>query len=290
MASKQLIELMKQEVDSVRESRLPMVKAFESIAKKTGLKPNTVRNYYYRYIYDKQDKNISIPAGRSFTPQEVDDLMISMLVAQGHGQSVRGCANQLSGGDPKLLIRLQNKYRNVIASKREYVNELMAKMQAEGMTFYNPYTKQYINGNSSLEQWDSDDILDSISRFVSNIQKINNSSLYSLINGLKNLSQMALDGMDYGREQYQKRLSVLEQDIKERDKKIYEINNQILIYKTQLDEQRHKTNRLISMFRQLIAINRKFLDLSSTGKISELNEYISELGDYIESYKLAEEE
>ena len=51
-----LVSLMKKEVSKSKDADEPVNRAFEVIAEKSGLKFNTVRNYYYRYIHEKDKK------------------------------------------------------------------------------------------------------------------------------------------------------------------------------------------------------------------------------------------
>lgn len=50
-----LVSLMKKEVNKSKVADEPVNRAFEVIAEKSGLKFNTVRNYYYRYIHEKDN-------------------------------------------------------------------------------------------------------------------------------------------------------------------------------------------------------------------------------------------
>ena len=43
----ELMSSMKEEVLRARKENIPMIQAFEAVARKSGLKVNTIRNYYY---------------------------------------------------------------------------------------------------------------------------------------------------------------------------------------------------------------------------------------------------
>ena len=305
---------MHQEVEKAIEQRMPKNRAFEVIAEKTGLKINTIRNYYYRYTRDQEnDKEANTEGmsgfrksyiGRNFTNEEVDNLIANMLIAQAQGRSVRGCANSLSGGDPKLLIRLQNKYRNTIAGKPDYVNKLMAEMEQKGIKFYNPYTNEYVNTDNKsdimlMESIERKDILTILSNIAENMQKIQNVSLYQFFKGICDLSQMAVNNIsnvtisnqnEIPDRKTTERMGRMEEDIKSKDRMIVELNNKVLVYETRLEEQRHRSNRLISLFRQLITINREFIGLSDVNKLTKLSDYISKIESCIEDYKSAMDE
>src|SRR5690554_2548879 len=122
----ELISIMKEEVGKAKERRIPIIRAFEEIARRSGLKSNTIRNYYYRFIHanekavrvETEDRIEGIVGenaiGRPFTAAETRELMREMLISQARGESVSGCANRLGKGDKRMLIRFQNKYRSII--------------------------------------------------------------------------------------------------------------------------------------------------------------------------------
>ncbi|NLB41337.1 MAG: hypothetical protein GX815_03610, partial [Clostridiales bacterium] len=111
----------------------------------------TIRNYYYRYLHANEEmmqvdtKNTGGESGkeedigRPFTDAETRGLMREMLIAQGRGESVRGCANRLGNGNKRMLIRYQNKYRSIIAREPEYVEGIIRELEKEGISSFNPY-------------------------------------------------------------------------------------------------------------------------------------------------------
>jgi len=112
------------EVEKCKEEKKPLKNAFDLHAKNFGRKPNSVRNYYYHDVENlKKDKkrcqklqiDLTKHTKTHFTPfGENENLMLSKvgeLVKQG--ESVRSACQKLSGGNLKLMTRLQNKYQNV---------------------------------------------------------------------------------------------------------------------------------------------------------------------------------
>lgn len=251
-----LVSLMEKEVSKSKEADEPVNRAFEVIAEKSGLKFNTVRNYYYRYIHEKSDKQKASNtrgigpqrsghvAGNTFTEQEVEDLMRAMLIGQARGKSVRGCANELAKMDKKLMLRYQNKYRNVLAGNPQYVEKLMKKMSASGLMYYNPLTKQVVQGKAVASEGE---LFDNIGRLVSNINEIDSPHLDGFLRGLRELSHMAV--------QYRRQ---------------HKARNQ---------------GEILSMINQLIDINKKFLDLPPAAKLTGLSNYIRQVEDCIKEMK-----
>ncbi|MBR1559830.1 MAG: hypothetical protein IJ646_06285 [Clostridia bacterium] len=126
-------QLLWETADEAQQQGLPLKAVFDQIARQTGRRPNSIRNYYYAQV--RQHENGQSHAARfvPFTQQEVDWLMEQVLTARAEGQSVRSCLQKLAGGDHSLMLRYQNKYRAVIKSRPEYVREMVEKLNAQGV-------------------------------------------------------------------------------------------------------------------------------------------------------------
>ena len=126
-------QLLWETADEAQQQGLPLKAVFEQIAKQTGRRPNSIRNYYYAQV--RQHANGQPHAARfvPFTQQEVDWLMEQVLTARAEGQSVRACLQRLSNGDHSLMLRYQNKYRAVIKTRPDYVRELVERLNEKGI-------------------------------------------------------------------------------------------------------------------------------------------------------------
>ncbi|HZJ83769.1 MAG TPA: hypothetical protein VFD57_08185 [Clostridia bacterium] len=260
-----LISLMKNEVSRIKKEEQPVNRAFEAIAKKSGLKFNTVKNYYYRYIHEKdnekrlsntnnaQQRYIRDVAGSTFTDQEVRELMIAMLEGQAKGKSVRACANELANRDNRLMLRYQNKYRNVLLGNPEYVEKLMGDMSELGMIYYNPLRKQVVKDKEIVSEGELFDIIGSL---VSNINEINSPVLDGFLKGLQDLSRMAA--------QYRR----------QREEDGGGLQGRLEQSERILKKYRSDT---LSIINRLMAINRDFISLSPAGKLTGLSEYIRQV-------------
>ncbi|MGI6706015.1 MAG: hypothetical protein ACOX6S_07055 [Clostridia bacterium] len=164
------------EIRACRERGEALRVAFERVAERTGRKYNTVRNFYYTYKKELGGEDLMDAADRTinrgedpeevggqvsgdntirfipFTEQEKWDLMVAMLEAQGQGRSVRGCALELGKGDKTKMLRYQNKYRNMLKSDRQMVNDVMAYLEKEGRVYYNPFTKKRVGKTGQLKK------------------------------------------------------------------------------------------------------------------------------------------
>ena len=126
-------QLLWETADEAQQQGLPLKAVFEQIAKQTGRRPNSIRNYYYAQVRQHEDGQPHAARFVPFTQQEVDWLMEQVLTARSEGQSVRSCLQKLSGGDHSLMLRYQNKYRAVIKSRPEYVREIVERLNEQGV-------------------------------------------------------------------------------------------------------------------------------------------------------------
>ena len=147
-------KLLWETADEAQQQGLPLKAVFEQIARQTGRRPNSIRNYYYAQVRNREDGQA--PAARfvPFTQSEVDWLMEQVLIARAEGQSVRSCLQKLSGGDHSLMLRYQNKYRAVIKSRPDYVRGLVERLNSEGIQCDTPQVNHRARTdlNASCEQ------------------------------------------------------------------------------------------------------------------------------------------
>ena len=114
---------------------------FAVYAQKTGRAKGSVRNYYYALLRATGDKRVaellkdtSLHAEKivSFTEEETDRILREIIKQKSRGISVRRAVLNLSGGDDKLMLRYQNKYRNVVAKQPERIEKLMRECGING--------------------------------------------------------------------------------------------------------------------------------------------------------------
>ena len=125
--------LLWETADEAQQQGLPLKAVFERISEKTGRRPNSIRNYYYAQVREKEGENAHTARFIPFTQSEVDTLMENVLRARTAGRSVRSCLQELAGGDHSLMLRYQNKYRSVIKNRPDYVQQLVEKLNDEGL-------------------------------------------------------------------------------------------------------------------------------------------------------------
>ena len=111
---------------------------FASYGERRGRAKGSVRNYYYALMKnEKKDERIvklldgsslSVEKIREFTEEETDATLRSILAEKSKGISVRRAIFNLSQGDDKLMLRLQNKYRNVLKKQPARLARLAEEM------------------------------------------------------------------------------------------------------------------------------------------------------------------
>ena len=118
---------------------------FETYGIQNGRAKGSVRNYYYALMKnEKGDERIvkmldgsslSVEKIREFTKEETDDAIRSILAEKSKGLSVRKAIFQLANGDDKLMLRLQNKYRNTLKKEPHRIAAIAKEMGLPAETF-----------------------------------------------------------------------------------------------------------------------------------------------------------
>ena len=111
---------------------------FESYGLQRGRAKGSVRNYYYALMKnEKKDARIvklldgsqlSVEKIREFTEEETNETLKSILEEKSKGISVRRAIYNLANGDDKLMLRLQNKYRNTLKKEPSRIVEIASRL------------------------------------------------------------------------------------------------------------------------------------------------------------------
>ena len=131
-------QMLWETADEAQQQGLPLKAVFERVAEQTGRRPNSIRNYYYAQVRQREDAERHPARFVPFAPEEVEWLMEQVLIARAAGQSVRSCLQKLSGGDHSLMLRYQNKYRAVVKSRPEYVRGIVSRLNDQGVACDTP--------------------------------------------------------------------------------------------------------------------------------------------------------
>ena len=114
---------------------------FETYGLQRGRAKGSVRNYYYVLMKnEKGDERVarlldgsqlSVEKIREFTEEETDEAIRSILTEKSKGLSVRKAIFNLAQGDDKLMLRMQNKYRNMLKKDPLRIAAIAAEMGLE---------------------------------------------------------------------------------------------------------------------------------------------------------------
>lgn len=154
----------------------PLRGVFERVGTTLGRKPNSVRNFYYACLKREEAENVPHAAPfQTFTNDEVRELVRNVLTARAQGVSVRACVQNLAGGDRKLMLRYQNKYRSVLKTRPSMVREIMEEMESDGEPVFDPYASRMMQAKPLHEN------------ITSSIQNSGDPALLGLLRGLDSL-------------------------------------------------------------------------------------------------------
>ena len=138
-----------------RKSGKTLSGMFEDYANKTGRAKGSVRNYYYALLRSTGDDRVKkllrgtgLKAEKiaAFSEEETDAMLKAILTQKSKGISVRRAVLNLSGGDDKLMLRYQNKYRNVLTKQPERLEKLMRECGIDSKDDIRKKLESEING------------------------------------------------------------------------------------------------------------------------------------------------
>lgn len=113
-----------------------LTRIFGEYAQKSGRARGSVRNYYYALLRSTDNEEVrrlltgtdlKAEEARPFTEEETDKILRAIVAQKSRGVSVRRAVLNLAQGDDKLMLRYQNKYRNVMAKEPERIKRLMGE-------------------------------------------------------------------------------------------------------------------------------------------------------------------
>ena len=112
---------------------------FGEYGKRCGRASGSVRNYYYQFLKSEDARAKEILRGkrlraekiRAFTDAERDEMLKKILSERSNGYSVRRSIANICAGNEKLMLRYQNKYRNLIKKQPALIEETAKEMGLE---------------------------------------------------------------------------------------------------------------------------------------------------------------
>lgn len=133
---KQLFDI----VEKNRKENRSLLSAFSEYAKLSGRKRNSIRNYYYQELSELQKnksranklniniKNHIVNESVLFSKNETREIISNILKLNSEGYSIRKACLKLANNNVELMVRYQNKYRSVLKSNPELINEITKEL------------------------------------------------------------------------------------------------------------------------------------------------------------------
>ena len=132
--AKNLVEFIKEG----KQKGKTLTYLFETYGLQKGRAKGSVRNYYYTLMKNERGderivklldgSELSVEKIKEFTEEETDETIRSILAEKSKGMSVRRAIFNLAQGDDKLMLRLQNKYRNTLKKEPTRIAKIAADM------------------------------------------------------------------------------------------------------------------------------------------------------------------
>lgn len=139
---------------AAEESGDSLSKVFTRLASELDCSVGSVRNYYYSQaklfkmipsLATEMGIEQAITRARpfvTFDPEEAETILVNALINKANGKSVRATITEMAGGDKKLALRYQNKYRSLLLRHKRTVIRVMDKLDRDGISYYNPYAHE----------------------------------------------------------------------------------------------------------------------------------------------------
>ena len=100
------IDALARRIDEAARTGESLRSVFDQLGQELGRKPNSIRNFYYAQVRAQGGDSMgrALPF-ETFSQDEVEQLVRSVLTARAQGMSVRACVRKLADGDRKLMLR-----------------------------------------------------------------------------------------------------------------------------------------------------------------------------------------
>lgn len=274
--------LLFEAVDGARENGAPLKAVFDTVAARTGRRPNSIRNYYYARIKQEGGAGAKLahnPAFVPFSDDEIHKLLVTVLTAQAKGTSVRACTLQMGDGDNRAMLRYQNKYRSLLKSNPVLVRRVVTELREQGRPAFDPFEKTTSARRAGRPRKQAGSLLDVVGGVVNQLDRVEGLDVSAFFESLGALAVSAAKG---AAAQQQLRAMSGSEDVAALLEENQELKAQLNDQKAEFAAQRERFTTLLGYFRQLMDVNREFLGMTSVTKVSSLSTYIRELSRNVE--------
>ena len=256
------------------EQGRPLKSVFDDFAGSSGRRPNSVRNYYYARIKKGGAEFCHTPAFVPFAEEESKKLVGEVLRAQARGESVRACTLRLGNGDDRAMLRYQNKYRSLLRTNQQLVQNVMRELSEKGEAYVDPYaprTGKRRAGRPKKQQ----NLTETVGAVVGELLLVEGLDVNALMEGLGTLALSAINGAKAQRALRSAQESPGTAKPEGGEPETLRLETSLL--RGKLAEQHDRYLTLLSYFRQLVRVNTEFLKMNSVVKVSNLSSYIRDL-------------
>ncbi len=245
------------EVKKAQKIGAPLKRVFETVASKTGRKPNSVRNYYYMKVKETGEIEQKPSSFTPFSKEEIYTLLKTLLSAGARGESIRGASLRLADGDKTLMLRYQNKYRSLIKNGRPLVEKVMADMDENNEKYFNPYEAQKPSAAAGKE---SKYIPESVVKALMACDV----DVKSFFKGLAKIAGLAV--VRVRAEEEIGRLMLQSESIKKENAALH----------SRLKTEIEKSHKAASLFEQIMSLKTKTIETKDLENFSALGEWLKE--------------
>jgi len=245
------------EVKKAQKIGAPLKRVFETVAQKTGRKPNSVRNYYYMKVKETGEIEQKPSTFTPFTKEEIYMLLRTLLAAGARGESIRGASLRLADGDKTLMLRYQNKYRSLIKNGRPLVEKVMADMDRDNEKYLNPYdTQKSIAPVGKESKYIPESVIKALMACDVDVK--------SFFKGLAKVAGMAVAKVRT--EEEMRQLMLQNESIKKENTALH----------TRLKKEMEKSHKAASLFEQLMNLKTKTIETKDLESLTALGEWLKE--------------
>jgi hypothetical protein len=245
------------EVKKAQKIGAPLKRVFETVAQKTGRKPNSVRNYYYMKVKETGEIEQKPSTFTPFTKEEIYTLLRTLLAAGARGESIRGASLRLAGGDKTLMLRYQNKYRSLIKNGRPLVEKVMADMDRDNEKYLSPYDTQKSMAPVGKEsKYIPESVIKALMACDIDVK--------SFFKGLAKVAGMAVAKVRS--EEEMRQLMLQNENIKKENTALH----------TRLKKEMERSHKAASLFEQLMNLKTKTIETKDLESLTALGEWLKE--------------
>lgn len=252
------------EVKKAQKIGAPLKRVFETVAQKTGRKPNSVRNYYYMKVKETGEIEQKPSTFTPFTKEEIYMLLRTLLAAGAKGESIRGASLKLADGDKTLMLRYQNKYRSLIKSGRPLVEKVMADMDQDNEKYLNPYETRK---RSTMQTKESMYLSESVAKALM-------ASDVDIKNFFRGLAKIAEIAATKARSEQEIQMMAAQNESIKKENAMLSSNNREL--KAKLEKEIERSATAAALFQQLIKMGTGLSENKDIENLAGLGEWLRE--------------